>query len=193
MYEKEKIRLSLLKLSTEKFVKLWNKYIADEDNGALHYGLHFYKMTEFDLMVKDNNLTNLEVAKAVRESDECLDFYDDYVAYCDEIDNETFFSFTEHNVEKQFPIEFVEELAEFIAEHEQAIKDDRTTEQEILKAFETSFADKYLEVFGIDVFVQGLCPMSCGFILSGCGKRTCESCRSTFWNSPYEREYNLKH
>ena len=77
---------------------------------------------------------------------------------------------------------------------EQALLDDRNTKQEIRKALEPTFANKYMEVFGIDVIENEICPQGCGFNLE-C-KHTgfaCEQCRKAFWNSPYEREYNLKH
>ena len=92
--------------------------------------------------------------------------------------------------------EYRYELAEMIAKHRDAILDEAHKthiEDELVRLLKPTFANKYMEVFGIDVIENEICPQGCGFNLGCDDGLHCERCRNAFWNSPYEREYNLKH
>lgn len=174
-------------------IKLWNEYIGEEDNEALHSGRLIYPMKDFqNLFVMRDTRTSIEAMyEGIRNEVFCI--VDEYVWLCEDeqgLEPTVFESFNE-----LYP-DYRNELAELIVEHRDAILDEAHKthiKTELVELLELSFADKYLEVFGIEAIDKGLCPRACGFNTHLCHEKDCESCINTFWNSPYEREYNLKH
>ena len=177
-----------LEQNPEYAIQLWNEFIGNEDNGALHTGRRVYKNNELYRLFDTDTISGIDalyygVVNGVYRKIER------YVWLCeDESEPNMFESFDE-----LYP-DYRHELAELIAEHRvQILENCSHLRSDFLKLLEPTFANKYMEVFGIDVIENEICPQGCGFNL-GCDTGLhCERCRNAFWNSPYEREYNLKH
>lgn len=182
-----------LEQNPEYAIELWNEFIGNEDNGALHTGRTIYPMKDFqNLFVMRDTRTSIEAMyEGIRNEVFCI--VDKYVWLCEDergLEPTLFESF-----DCLYP-DYRNELAELIAEHRDAILDEAHKTQvstELTRLLEPTFADKYLEVFGIDAIGKEVCPSACGFNMYKCRTVTCESCINAFWNSPYEREYNLNH
>ena len=182
-----------LEQNPEYAIELWNEFIGNEDNGALHTGRTIYPMKDFqNLFVMRDTRTSIEAMyEGIRS--ETFSLQDEYVWLAEDeqgIEPTAFESFGSLYPDYRY------ELAELIAKHRDAILDEAHKTQvstELTRLLEPTFANKYMEVFGIDVIENEICPQGCGFNL-GCDTGLhCERCCNAFWNSPYEREYNLKH
>ena len=176
-----------LEQNPEFAVRLWNAFVADEDNGALHTGRRIEPMQNWhDIITEQTELKALEIGvknAAFFSGDRYFWFIND-----DEQEPDMFESFD------VLYDDYRHELAELIAEHRvQILENCSHLRSDFLKLLEPTFANKYMEVFGIDVIENEICPQGCGFNLGCDDGLKCEQCRNAFWNSPYEREYNLKH